>query len=226
MAGLVQQFSGLSGVPRTASVALALLFAATASQSQQVVLAGRMGDKALLVIDGRARTLGVGDGADGVRLLRWVDDSAEVSLQGQPRRLRVGDAPARLSGTPPPSASTRELVITAGPGGHFTAAGAINGKAVSFMVDTGATLVSLGRDQAERLGIDLGEGRIAVTQTANGPVPVQLVTLTTVRVGGLELSNVGAAVMPQPMPMVLLGNSFLARLQMRRDNDVMRLEKR
>jgi aspartyl protease family protein len=226
MAGVLQQFSRLSRAQRPAGTALALLIMATAAQAQQVVLAGRMGEKALLVIDGRARTLGLGDAADGVRLLRWVDDSAEISLLGQPRRLRVGDAPAQLGGSPPPSGSARELVMTAGPGGHFTAAGAINGKAVSFMVDTGATLVSLGRDQVERLGIDLSEGRPAVTQTANGPVQVQLITLTSVRVGGLELNNVGAAVVPQPMPMVLLGNSFLARLQMRRDNDVMRLEKR
>jgi predicted aspartyl protease len=48
-----------------------------------------------------------------------------------------------------------------------------------------------------------------------------------VRVGSVEVSNVGAAVvMPSSMPHVLLGNSFLSRFQMRRDNDVMRLELR
>lgn len=185
-----------------------------------------MGDKALLVIDGRPRTLAVGDSADGVRLLRWQDDIAEVEHLGRQTRLRVGATPAQLGPSRAPSAAARELVITAGPGGHFTATGAINGKAVSFMVDTGATLVAVGMDQVERLGIDLSQARPAITQTANGQVPVQLVTLTTVRVGELELSNVGAAVMPVAMPMVLLGNSFLARLQMRRENDVMRLEKR
>ena len=45
-------------------------------------------------------------------------------------------------------------------------------------------------------------------------------------VDGVEITNVGAAVMPTSMPYVLLGNSFLARFQMRRDNDVMRLELR
>jgi aspartyl protease family protein len=94
------------------------------------------------------------------------------------------------------------------------------------MVDTGASLVALGRDDAERMGIDLNGSRTAMMQTANGAVAAQIVTLNSVRVGDLELTNVGAVVMPQPMPMVLLGNSFLARLQMRRDNDVMRLERR
>ncbi len=185
-----------------------------------------MGERALLVIAGRPRAVAVGESADGVKLLRWVDDNAEVEHLGRTERLRVGATPAQLGGTQAASGAAREVVITAGPGGHFTATGAINGKAVSFMVDTGATLVALGRDQAERLGIDLSSARPAMTQTANGPVSVQLVTLNTVRVGDLELANVGAVVMPMPMPMVLLGNSFLARLQMRRDNDVMRLERR
>jgi aspartyl protease family protein len=225
VAGFLQQLSRLSSPRRRAVVAALALAALTSVHAQTVVLAGRMGERALLVIAGRPRTLAVGETADGVKLLRWVDDSADVEHRGRTERLRVGATPAQLGGTPLASPA-REVVITAGPGGHFTATGAINGQAVSFLVDTGATLVSLGQDQAERLGIDLRTARPAVTQTANGPVPVQLVTLNTVRVGELELSNVGAALMPGPMPMVLLGNSFLARLQMRRDNDVMRLERR
>ncbi len=190
-----------------------------------MVLSGRMGDRALLVVDGRPLTVDVGQQAGGVKLLRWIGEAAEVDAGSGAVQLRIGGTPARLGGAAP-RAAAREVVITAGPGGHFTTAGAINGKAVSFMVDTGATLVALGLDQAERLGIDLSTARTGMTQTANGAVPVQLVTLTSVRVGEVELANVGAALMPMPMPMVLLGNSFLARLQMRRDNDVMRLERR
>ena len=220
MAAVVQQLS------RVARFAVAWVLAAScAAQAQSVVLAGRMGERALLIVDGRAHTLAVGESAGGVRLLRWTEDSVEVEHQGRRSLLRVGGTPAQLGGTPAPTAA-REVVLTAGPGGHFTALGSINGKAVNFMVDTGATLVALGRNDAERLGIDLSTARFAVTQTANGQVPVQLVTLNSVRLGDLELTNVGAAVMPTPMPVVLLGNSFLARLQMRRDNDVMRLERR
>jgi len=74
--------------------------------------------------------------------------------------------------------------------------------------------------------IDLSAPRTVMARTANGDVPAQLVTLNSVRVGDVELYNVAAVVVPQPMPMVLLGNSFLSRLQMRRENDVMRLELR
>jgi aspartyl protease family protein len=69
-------------------------------------------------------------------------------------------------------------------------------------------------------------GRRGLTQTAGGVVPVHAVNLNSVRVGDVEVYNVDAVVVPSEMPIVLLGNSFLSRFSMRRDGDVMRLEKR
>lgn len=197
----------------------------TVASAQSVALAGRMGDRALLVVDGRAQTVGLGNSAGGVRLLRWVGEDAEVEVAGQKTQLRVGGTPAQV-GAGARAATGREIVMTAGTGGHFTPSGSINGKAVSFMVDTGATLVAMGLDDAQRLGVDLKSARPGMSQTANGPVRVLMVTLDRVRVGEVELTQVAAVVLPQPMPFVLLGNSFLTRFQMRRDNDVMRLELR
>lgn len=208
-----------------AFVAAALACGAAQAWAQTVVLAGRMADKALLVVDGRAHTLAVGETVAGLKLLRWQDDDAEFERQGGTLRLRLGAAPATLNGTTPPSQG-REIVIPAGSGGHFVAAGSINGRSVQFMVDTGATLLAMGQVDAARLGVDLSQARTGITQTANGPVPVRMVVLSSVRVGNVEVANVGAAVMPQPMPYVLLGNSFLSRFQMHRDNDIMRLELR
>ena len=223
MAAHLQQFPRMK--PLRTAVAALLLAVAGVAQAQLVVLSGRMGEKALLVVDGQPYTVAVGQTVAGVKLLRWEGDVAQVERAGRSYPMRVGETPVLL-GVAPPRSAAREVVLTAGSGGHFTAAGSINGKQVRFMVDTGATLVSLGKDDAERLGIDLAGARRGTTQTANGPVPVWLVTLNTVRVGEVELSNVGAAVVPQPMPMVLLGNSFLSRLQMKRENDTMRLELR
>ena len=197
----------------------------TVASAQSVALAGRMGDRALLVVDGRAQTVGLGNTAGGVRLLRWVGEDAEVEVAGQKTQLRVGGTPAQV-GAGVRAVAGREIVMTAGTGGHFTPSGSINGKAVSFMVDTGATLVAMGLDDAQRLGVDLKSARPGMSQTANGPVRVLMVTLDRVRVGEVELTQVAAVVLPQPMPFVLLGNSFLTRFQMRRDNDVMRLELR
>jgi aspartyl protease family protein len=210
---------------RGALAAAGALFWAGPAHANQVVLAGRMGDKALLVVNGRPHALAVGESAAGVRLVRWHDDLAEIDAGAGVVKLRIGGAPALLSGTQRAN-TAREIVIPAAGGGHFLAQGAINGQAVQFMVDTGATLVALGQADAARLGVDLSRAQTAVTQTANGPVPTRLVTLTRVRVGEIELANVGAAVLPMTMPYVLLGNSFLSRFQMRRDNDVMRLELR
>jgi aspartyl protease family protein len=155
----------------------------------------------------------------------WQGDEAEVQIGAQRARLRLGGTPTLVGGAVPRPAA-REIVVSASPGGHFLPSGAINGRAVRFMVDTGATLMALGRDEATRLGLDLSGARTGISQTANGPVPVQIVVLDRVRVGEVEITQVGAVVLPQPMPYVLLGNSFLTRFQMRRDNDVLRLELR
>ena len=210
---------------RPLMAALLLSLAVAAAQAQSVSLAGRMGDRALLIVNGQPHTVAVGATAAGVRLLRWTGEDAEVEVAGAKSRLRVGATPAQIGAARAPSAA-REIVMTASSGGHFTPAGAINGQAVRFVVDTGATLVAMGKDEALRLGVDLSNARIGMSQTANGPVQVQIVVLDRVRVGEVEITNVGAVVMPQPLPFILLGNSFLSRFQMRRDNDVMRLELR
>jgi len=209
-----------------AALGLALLAAAPA-QAQGITLAGRMGERALIVLDGQSLVLGVGQTAGGVKLLRWQGDTAVVEQAGVQFSLRVGAAPARMGGGAAGGGTgPREIVIAAGPGGHFVASGSINGQAVRFLVDTGATLVAVPRGDAERLGLDLRSARTVLTQTAAGPMPAQLLNLQRVRVGEVELLDVPALVTPASMPFVLLGNSFLTRFQMRRDNDVMRLELR
>jgi len=198
-------------------------------QASQVVLSGRMGDRALLMIDGQPQVLALGQTVAGVKLLRWADDSAVFERGGKAVTLRVGSSPAQFGGHAGAGAgatSGRDIVMTAGLGGHFVTSGTINGRAVQFMVDTGATTVAMSQAEALRLGLDLKNANPGTTLTANGPVTVQLITLTSVRVGGVQVANVAATVLPAAMPYVLLGNSFLTRFQMRRENDVMRLELR
>jgi aspartyl protease family protein len=207
-----------------ALAALACLLPLVAA-AQSVSLAGQMGSKALLVIDGQTRTLAVGESALGVKLLRLEADQVTIESGGRQSVLRAGGGPSRVAAGGVVGGA-REVVITAGPGGHFTVGGAINGRAVQFLVDTGATLVALSRDEADRIGLDYQQGQRGMTQTANGAVPVWVITLSSLRVGEVELANVKAAVVPASMPGILLGNSALGRFQMRRDNDVMRLTAR
>ena len=210
---------------RTAPWLLAILGAGAAGQS--VSLQGSMGsNKALLVIDGQPQMLAVGASARGVTLRRLGDGEAEVDVAGQVRLLRLGAAPSRLGTGVAMAGAGSSIVLPMGSGGHFSTAGSINGKQVNFLVDTGATSVALSQSEANRIGLEWKRGRPGLSQTANGTVPVYTVNLTSVRVGDVEIANVAAVVLPSDMPVVLLGNSFLNRFNMRRDNDVMRLEKK
>ena len=94
------------------------------------------------------------------------------------------------------------------------------------MVDTGATVIALGAAQAQSMGINYRSGRPVQFGTANGTVPGWLIKLNSVRIGDVEVYEVDAVVGQQAMPFVLLGNSFLTRFQMRRENDMMVLERR
>lgn len=211
--------------------ALLLLSAAlwvSSAQAQSVALGGQIGtQKALLVIDGRLQTVAVGGSAAGVRLVSLGSGVAEVDVGGARRTLVLGAGATRVvadAGTAPGANAT--IVLTANNDGHFFTTGKINGNDVSFMVDTGATVVSIGQAEADRLGLNYKNGAKGFANTANGRIPVTAVTLNSLRVGEVEIGNVEAIVLPSQMPHVLLGNSFLNRFQMKRENDTMRLEKK
>ena len=193
--------------------------------AQTVSLSGSLGDKALLLIDGKPRTVAVGATVQGVKLLSVKGSDAVVEVGGKRVTLALGGAQANLGGGGSDGTGS-QIVLTAGLGGHFTTGGSINGKAVNFLVDTGATSVSMSENVAERIGLDFRKGRKSMASTANGAVPIHVVSLSVVRVGDVQVYNVDAVVVPAPMEQVLLGNSFLTRFQMRRENDTLTLERR
>ena len=209
---------------RLIAVTLALVAGAAAAQS--VALQGMLGNRALLIVDGAPpKTVAPGESHRGVKVLSTLGDQAVIEIEGRRHTLRVGDAPASVGGG---AASSRgsKIVLTAGTGGHFTTQGAINGRPVQFMVDTGATSVSMSVQDAERLGIDYRKGRMGRSSTANGTVTTYMVKLPSVRIGDVEVYEVDGNVVPAGMPYVLLGNSFLTRFQMTRHNDQLVLERR
>jgi aspartyl protease family protein len=194
--------------------------------AQTVSMAGSIGDsKALLMINGAPHTLAVGSTIKGVTLKRVMPGQAEVEIGGKLLLVAIGGAPASVGTGGGSGATGREILIAAGPGGHFVTSGQINGKPVQFMVDTGATVVAMGRQEAERLGVDWKKGQPAMSHTAAGTVMSYAVSLTSVRIGDVEVFGVNAMVLPAEMPFILLGNSFLNRFSMRRDSNVMKLEK-
>ncbi|GAA6120663.1 TIGR02281 family clan AA aspartic protease [Acidovorax sp. FG27] len=204
----------------------ALLLAATAplaAHAQAVALSGILGPRALLVVDGTApRSVAPGETHRGVTVVSVGRDEAVVDVAGQRRTVVLGAAPVSVR-----SASTGQRVtLRSDQRGHFTGTGSINGQAMQYLVDTGATAVSIGQPEADRLGLAYRNGQPVLMTTANGTIQGWRLKLDSVRVGELELRAVDAVVTPQSIPVVLLGNSFLSSFQMTRLNDEMVLERR
>ena len=196
---------------------------AAGTAAQTVALSGMMGGRALLLVDGHApKSLAPGETYLGVRLVSSANDEAVVEIAGQRATLRMGESPASVKG----KGASNKIVLTADSQGHFMGAGKINGQAMQFVVDTGATSVSLGVNEAERMGIPYKNGEPVRMNTANGNTVGWRVRLASVRIGDVELPEVAAVVTPASMPYVLLGNNFLAQFQMTRINDQMVLERR
>jgi aspartyl protease family protein len=203
---------------------LSLPFAAAAAD---VSVIGLFNGKAVLVIDaGKPRTLAAGETSpEGVKLLSATSESAVIEYRGKRQTLTPGQG-TRL-GAAGGGSGPAQVTLTADSRGHFIAPGAINGISVRFMVDTGATMIALSSSEARRLGVNYLAGSRSQTQTASGVVPVYRVRLDTVRLGEITANGVDAVVIEgDTLPIVLLGMSFLNRLEMRRDGVTMTLVKR
>jgi aspartyl protease family protein len=110
--------------------------------------------------------------------------------------------------------------------GHFFTDAAINDAQLRVVVDTGASVVVIPAADAARLRLDWRNGEKRTLQTANGPTTGYLLRLATVKVGGIELHDVDGIVLEQGLSVGLLGMSFLNRVEMKRDGDVMTLTRR
>ena len=193
-------------------------------QAQDVALAGILGGKALLVVNGSApRGVAPGESHMGVQVVSVGREDAVVDSAGGRRSLRLGEAPVRVGD----SGTGQRVVLKADARGHFVSSGQINGRIMQYMVDTGASTVAIGRPDAQRMGLKFEEqGQSVRMNTANGVAQGWRMRLDSVRVGDVELRGVDAIVTPQPMPYVLLGNSFLREFEMSRNGDEMMLLKR
>ena len=192
-----------------------------------VNLNGVIGTKALVVIDsGKPRLLAVGETSpEGVKLISVTGETAVIEMGGKRETLTLGQS-ARLAGGSRP-AGGKSVTLLADSRGHFVTIAAINGITVRVLVDTGASLVSMSSSEAKRLGINYTAGQKAFTSTANGVVPTYRVKIDEVRIGDVTLNNVDGMVhVGDNLPIVLLGMSFLNRMDMKRDGEKMTLTKR
>ena len=116
------------------------------------------------------------------------------------------------------TAGVNEVRLQQNRQGHYVASGRINGEAVEFLLDTGATMVAIPGHIAEKLGLEWGPGMTVIT--ANGVVPVYATRLEEVTLGNITLNNVRAAISPSMyQDSILLGMTFLRQLEFTQRND-------
>jgi aspartyl protease family protein len=191
----------------------------------EVNVIGLFTNKAVVVINGGTpRTISAGERTpEGVLLVAADSKTATIEIEGKRQVVGLG------THAETPSLTGRRESVTLGSDsqGHFFADGMVNGGRMRFLVDTGATLVTLPATDARRLGIDYQQGSRAVSQTANGRVIVYRVRLDNVVVGGVTILNVDAVVQEgSGLDMALLGMSFLNRTEIRREGENLTLTKR
>ena len=209
--------------PYTLALLLTALSTGLVHAQTAVALAGILGSKALLVVNGSApRGIATGETHQGVRVISVEKEQALVEVDGARRSLRLGEAPVSVGSR----TGGRRVVLMADARGHFINTGMINGTRMQYMVDTGASTVAIGKPDADRMGLQYTKGQAVQMSTANGVAQGWLIRLDSVRIGDVEVYGVEAVVTPQGMPYVLLGNSLLGAFQMTRTNDQLVLEKR
>lgn len=206
-------------------LALFLLGAQHAGAADINVLA-LMSGKAVLVIDGgKPRTVSAGQTTpEKVKLISASSEEAVVEVAGQRRTLTLGQRISMGDG----GGSSQSATLTADARGHFFTTATVNGISLRFLVDTGASVVTLSAADARRAGVPYRNASKGLLQTANGVVSAYRVKLDTVSLGRITLHNVDGVVVDSDMMggVALLGLSFLNRTEMRRDGDTMTLTRR
>ncbi|HEY5636230.1 MAG TPA: TIGR02281 family clan AA aspartic protease [Burkholderiales bacterium] len=182
------------------------------------------GKAAVLAIDGgNPKTVKIGQTWSGVTVREVERNRALIEFDGKRRTLNLGQH-YRSEGAQ--GDARQSVTLAADTRGHFVTEGTVNGAGVRFLVDTGATMISLSAAEARRLGLDYQKGERRTAVTANGHAPAWHVKLNTVTLGAIELRNVDAIVLENSSDTALLGMSFLNRVEMKREGQNMTLIRR
>ncbi len=188
------------------------------------VVAVTPGRSADVVIErGAPVTIEVGETVEWVKLLRADALGAVLSVDGITKTLPLVGDRASVGDT----ATSGSVTLVADARGQFFTSGTVNGRSMHFVVDTGATLTTLSRADARRIGLDFRRGTPIRTTTANGVANGWRMSLDSVRVGDTTVRDVDAIVVDNDtLPVGLLGMSFLDRFDMHRQGSTLVLRRR
>jgi aspartyl protease family protein len=195
----------------------------TAAADAGVKVIALFSDKALLQVGDEQKIVKKGETFEGVLLESASGRGAVVVIDGN--RVQLGLNQSIAGNFKKPDRSS--LKIYPDHIGMYYVKGSINGQSTRFLVDTGATFVTMSGSKARSLRIDFREGKRSTAQTAAAVVPVYQIKLESVSIGGIKVPNVDATVIAGNHPAeVLLGNSFLRHTQMQKAGSVLEIKKR
>ena len=206
---------------------LGLLLAGGAASARDIVVVGLMADRAVLKVDGQTLLLKLGESVDDLTLTAVNASEARLRIGGREERFVLGQD---RGGIRSDSGAGGAVELSGNHHGQFQAGGMINGRTVQFLIDTGASSVSMSRSQAARLGVDSPPMNSetptmpSLPTTANGMVNCWVVLLDKVKVWPIVVSSVEATVrdLDDESP-ILLGMSFLGRVKMEHSDNRLKL---
>jgi aspartyl protease family protein len=192
--------------------------------AERISLLALFGDQAMLQVDDQRRLVATGARTpEGVRLVATDTrtEEAVVEFDGRQQVLKLGIVFEQGSTRP------RSVTLYANSIGFYQTSGSINDHPVTFLVDTGANIVALNTELADRIGIDYRKAEAQMAMTAGGPVKMYSLRLHEVKIGSIQLHNVEAGIVDGPQPATpLLGMSFLNRLDMKNVGNRLELTQR
>lgn len=216
----------MSGLARACLYLVTTLWSlsvATASAAPDIQLNAILGKTVIVTIDGEQYTLKEGESTPGgVSLVEAHSKLAVFVWEGQ--RLEL--TPSSRISTQFETKKAAEVTVRRDASLHYLVTGEINGHRTTFVVDTGATLVALNGEQANRLGLKWQDGPSGRVGTAGGDTRAYGLMLDKVSIGGMEVHHVDAVVIPKQTTPVLLGMSFLRHFEMSESDNVLTLKKK
>jgi len=205
------------------AVALYLWAGALLASAPDVQLNAILGKKVIVTIDGVQHTLGERDSSpQGLVLVEVRHKLATFEWNGQRFEL----TPSSRISTQFEAKKVEAITIRRDASLHYLISGQVNGRSTPFVVDTGATLIALSDDQANRLGLNWKTNPSGRVETAGGITKAYSVMLEKVSIGGLDIYHVEAVVIPKQATPALLGMSFLRHFEMSESDNVLTLKKK
>ena len=206
-----------------------MLPAAVSAQPEKIKLHALFQGKAIIMVGDQRRLLAEGETSpEGIKLVSTHPrrEEALVERDGEQFSLRLGIVMSSSGAKKDKGPETATLFADGR--GQFYGTAIINNIPTMVLVDTGATDIAMNSVTAKRLGIPYKTvGQPSYASTASGVTPMYSLTLTKVKLGGIQLYNVKAGVIEGSFPReVLLGMSFLNKVEMKRDGSKMELIKK